>query len=227
MDICPLCGCSEFDQPPTQEDSKTAGINRHYERLLDGYEHLTRKQKRMLFWEMSGIILFSGILVTLIINLVLSKSITWSRYSITVCLVLFANISLLSFWRHRLFLLLGGSFVTTSLLLILLDMYNQKIGWGTQLGIPLLLSFYLVIIVLTWIIRKTKQHGFNVLGYIFLSVGFLSLCIEGILSWYFKSDFRFQWSLIVFACMTAIAAILFFIHYRLNRGMDLRRFFHI
>jgi len=181
----------------------------------------------MLFWEMSGIILFSGILVTLIINLVLSKSITWSRYSITVCLVLFANISLLSFWRHRLFLLLGGSFVTTSLLLILLDMYNQKIGWGTQLGIPLLLSFYLVIIVLTWIIRKTKQHGFNVLGYIFLSVGFLSLCIEGILSWYFKSDFRFQWSLIVFACMTAIAAILFFIHYRLNRGMDLRRFFHI
>jgi hypothetical protein len=35
------------------------------------------------------------------------------------------------------------------------------------------------------------------------------------------------WSLIVFACILPVAVILFYIHYRLNRGTDLRRFFHI
>jgi choline-glycine betaine transporter len=40
-------------------------------------------------------------------------------------------------------------------------------------------------------------------------------------------EISFHWSLIVFVCLVPIAAILFYIHYRLNRGIELRRFFHI
>jgi hypothetical protein len=227
MLLCPLCNYSGLSGQAGMINGNPAGKDRRKEKFLSDYVQLTRVQKRKLFWELSGIVLFSGILVTGIIDVVTSGSITWSGYTITVCLVIFANITLLSFWRHRLLLLLGGSFLTTSLLLVLLDMYNDRIGWGTQLGIPLLLSLYLIIFVLTWLIRITKQHGFNILGYFFLATGVLSISTEGILSRYFLDKFVFRWSLIVFACMVPIAAILFFFHYRLNRGVELRRFFHI
>jgi hypothetical protein len=227
MQVCPLCKYSDFDR---QTDPKDIGIvhgNEPGEKLLSDYVKLTKNQKRKLFWELSGIILFSGILVTLIIDVVTSKTITWSRYSITICLVLFFNTTLLSFLRHKLLILLGGSFLSTSLLLVLLDLYNERIGWGTQLGIPLLFSLYLIIFVLAVVIRLTKQHGFNILGCCFLAVGLLCLCIDGIQSRYLTEEISFHWSLIVFVCLVPIAAILFYIHYRLNRGIELRRFFHI
>jgi len=227
MQACPLCGFSSFDQPTERTENNNFPADQQRERLFSDYVKLTKVQKRKLFWELSGIILFSGILVTFMIDVVTSKSITWSRYTITVCLVLFANATLLSFWRHKFFILLCGSFITTSLLLVLLDLYNNKVGWGSQLGIPLLLFIYLIIFILGLLIRIIKRHGFNILGLIFIALGVLSLCIEGVLSRYYTHKITFQWSLIILACMVPIAAILFFFHYRLNRGIELRRFFHI
>jgi len=227
MHECPLCNYSGSDeQVKSTESSKSQGYPQKTKILTD-FENLTRYQKRKLFWELSNVILFSGILATLIIDLVIANGITWSKYSITVCLVLFANITLFSFWRHQLMILLGGSFISTSLLLVLLDLYNEKIGWGTQLGIPILFSLYLIILLLTIIFRITKQHGFNILGCFFLATGVLALITDGILSRYLTGKISIHWGLIVFISMVPITAILFHIHYRLNRGVDLRRFFHI
>jgi hypothetical protein len=227
VQICPLCRYPVHKGRTDPKENSRVADEQQYDKLLSDYVKLTRDQKRKLFWELSGIILLSCVLITLIIDLVTSGCITWSRYSITVCLVLFANFTLLSFWRHKLLLMLGGSFISTSLLLVLLDIYNKSIGWGTKLGIPLLLSLYLIVFIFAWLIRITKQHGFNVLGYFFIAAGVLCVCTEGILSVYIMDHLTFRWSLIVFACMVPVAAILFFIHYRLNRGTDLRRFFHI
>ncbi len=226
MSVCPLCR-TVLDHPaPVSETGSSMDDQTDRKFYLD-YSRLTYQQKRKLFWEMSGIILFSGILVTLIIDFVTTASITWSRYTVTVFLVMYVNITLLSFWRHKLLFLLGGSFLSTSTLLVLLDMYNKRIGWGSQLGVPLLLAFYLIVLLLTMLTRATKHKGFNILGYCFLAAGLMSMCIEVILSRYFLKDITLSWSLIVFACMVPVALILFFLHYRLNRGMDLRRFFHI
>jgi hypothetical protein len=227
MNECPLCNYSVTDVQVLSKDTSQVREKVQGEKILSDFVNLTRNQKRKLFWELSNIILFSGILVTLMINVISAKGITWSKYSITICLVLSANVTLFSFWRHRLMILLGGSFLSTSLLLILLDLYNERMGWGTQLGIPLLFSLYMVILALTLVIRFTKQHGFNILGCFFLALGFLALCIDGILSGYLSGKIAFHWSLIVFVCMVPIAAILFHIHYRLNKGVDLKRFFHI
>jgi hypothetical protein len=160
------------------------------------------------------------------IDVLTSKNITWSRYTITICLVLFANFTLLSFLRHRLLLLLGGSFLSSSLLLVLLDMYNQKLGWGSQLGIPLLLAFYIVVLVLALLVKKSRHQGLNILGCFFLAAVIYFMCIEIIIS-YYKGNVVFHWGLIVFVSVIPIAAILFFIHYRLKKGIELRRFFHI
>lgn len=226
MTVCPLCNTPVNQQPVTDSTGKEHEAEPD-EKFMADFVKLTKIQKRKLFWELSGIILFSGILVTLITDLVITGNITWSRYSITICLVLFINTTLLSFWRNRLLVFLGGSFISTSVLLVLLDVYNEKAGWGTQLGIPLLLALYLIIFILVLFNRATRQHGFNMLGYIFLAIGLYALCIEGFVDRYVQGEIAFRWSLIVLVSMIPIAIILFFFHYRLNKGIELRRFFHI
>ena len=239
MKTCPLCGveleedmhecplCKYSDKEQHIEETANDFFSPRQEKFLSDYVRLTKNQKRKLFWEISCIILFSGVLITSIIDFVTSGTITWSRYTITVCLVLFVNVTLFSFLRHKLFYLLSGSFLSTSLLLLLLDLYNERIGWGTQLGVPMLLSFYFIVFVLILLIRKTKHQGFNVLGYLFLAAGLLLICVEGILSEYLIHKIMIRWSLIVFASVVPIAGILFYIHYRLSKGIALRRFFHI
>jgi hypothetical protein len=226
MSACPLCNYHDGDALLHEQDD-LAIMEKKSSLFLSEYAKLTRSQKRKLFWELSGIILLSGILVTLIIDFVTFHSITWSRYTVTICLVLFANTTLFSFLRHRWLLMLGGSLVSTSVLLVLLDMFNNKIGWGILLGIPLLLSLYLIIIGITLMIHATRQKGFNIPGYFFLAAGLMSIFVEGITTRYFNHRMSFGWSLIVFTCMLSIAAIFFFIHFRLKRGVDFRRFFHI
>lgn len=227
MKSCPLCDYPIDNKQADPEIMQNISIDTEDDNFIPGYEKLTVMQKRKLFWELSGIILFSGIMVTLIIDFVTSKSVTWSKYTITVCLVLFANFSLITFWRHRLTILLGGSFVFSSLLLVLLDLYSHKIGWGIRLGVPILLSFYAIVFVLALLVRSAKRKGLNVLAYFFVAIGVFSICNEVLISLYFLRQVELSWSLIIFVSMIPIAAILSFIHYRLNRGIELNRFFHI
>ncbi|MBN2521279.1 MAG: zinc ribbon domain-containing protein [Bacteroidales bacterium] len=226
MNICPLCGES-IDEKSVKKEHLQSAQPQPEKKLFSDYESLTQKQRRKLFWELSGIILISGIIVTLIIDLIINKNITWSKYSITASLVIFVNITLITFWRHKIILVFVGSFVSTSILLVLLDMYNLNIGWGVKLGIPFLFSLYFIILVLVILMRISNQQGFNMLACFFIAIGLLTMCIEGIISIYTKKVFYLHWSIIVMVCMIPISAILFFIHYRLKKGIDLKRFFHI
>jgi len=226
MNFCPLCGETIKDKIENKVYSKSVKPQAK-EKLLTEYESLNQKQRRKLFWELSGIILVSGIIVTLIINFIINKSITWSKYSVTISLVLLINTTLITFWRNRIILMFVVSFISTSMLLVLFDMYNQNVGWGIRLGIPFLFSIYFIFFLIVILIFKFKQRGFNLLAFLFIAIGLLSICFEGIISYYHRKVFYLHWSLIVIVCMIPISAILFFIHYRLKKGIDLKRFFHI
>jgi len=226
MSICPLCKKKADDRVVESERFKTDQIQAE-EILFSEYEKLTPRQRRKFFWELSGIILASAIAVTLIIDLIINKGITWSKYSVTISLVLFVNTTIITFLRTRILLRYFASFISTSILLVLLDMYSLNIGWGIKLGIPFLFSLYFISLVSAIIIRMSKQHGFNVMALIFIAIALFSMCIEGIMSFYYTNSINLHWSIIVMVCIIPIAAILYYIHFRMRRGIDLKRFFHI
>lgn len=227
MNFCPLCGEPTGDETPENKEYLPLQKARQEERLLSDFKELTQNQRRMLFWELSGIILISGMIVTFIIDLIINKGITWSKYTLSVCLALFVNITLIVFLRKKILFLLIGSFLTTSILFALFDMYIKNKGWGIKLGIPLIFAFYLVVFVLTKIVRNSRQRGINLIAYFLIAAGVFSFCIEGIISLQTKNSLHLQWSLIVVASLLPVSAILLFIHYRLRKGIDLKRFFHI
>ena len=227
MNFCPLCGEPVMDEGSDQLEYIKVRKREQEQKLLTDYQKLTRKQKRNLFWQISGIVLISGVFITLILDFLGNNNITWSRYSITACAVLFINTTLISFLNKKILLLLTGSFVSTSALLVLFDMFDSTIGWGVKLGIPLLLAAYIIVYILITLIRMAENKGLNIIAYSMLAAGMLSLCADGIISLYTANQFSVEWSLITMASVIPVAALFLYIHFRLRKGTNLRRFFHI
>jgi len=227
MNYCPLCGELVSGEDFIQKEQDQFLRSQQEEKIISDYKKLTQIQRRKLFWELSGIILVSGIIVSFIIDLVLNKNITWSKYTITVCLVVFVNITFMAFWQKKITLLFTGSFISTSIMLMLLELYNQNISWSITLGVPLLLAAYLITLGLISLIQISRQRGLNIITYSLIAMGLLTICIEAIISLNTKNRVTLQWSLIVLACLIPVSAILLFIHYRLKKATDLKKFFHI
>jgi len=225
--FCSLCGEPVWDKNADKLAYIKSRKQQQEEKLLTDYQKLSGFQKRMLFWKISGIILISGLVITLIIDLVGNQSITWSKYPATASLVLFLNTTLIAFWYKKTGLMLFFSFLTTSAFLILVDIYAGNTGWGMRLGIPLLLAAYAGIFVFIFIVRKAEQKGLNIIAYSLIVSGLLSVCIDGIISLYSIKSLHFEWSLIIMVSLAVIASLLLYIHFRLKRGTDLKRFFHI
>jgi hypothetical protein len=227
MNYCPLCGqksnITPRTVPKTGEDS---GINDTVDETY-GFKDLTHNQKRKVVWELMTIILVSGIVVSFIIDLLANKQITWSKYTVTSGLFLFINISLVIFFYKRMVLLLAGGFVAGALLVLALDWYSDGEGWGLGLGVPIILSFYLASALMAFVLTKTRRKGLNVIAYFLIVISLFSMSIEGLLSLYQTNTLTLQWSVILMVSVVAVSAILLFIHYRLKRVTDLRRFFHI
>ena len=226
MTSCPLCGLTVGEKRViTHEWKSRQPIFK--DKISSEIENMTAAQKRKLFWEISAIILISGILVTLVINWIESKNITWSKYILVSSLSIMASISFFTLLRNRPFMLVLGSFISNAALLLLLDLISSNIGWGTKLGIPILFSLYALILIVLWLIRISHRRGFNILALIFIALGLFIICIDVFVSLYFNHKITLGWSIIAASSMIPISALLLLVHYRLKSGIELRRFFNI
>ncbi|MGC9352503.1 MAG: DUF6320 domain-containing protein [Mariniphaga sp.] len=225
--FCALCGEPLLENTAYHEVFIKSGKLRREEKLLTDYQKLTGFQKRKIFWQISGLIFISGIIITLLIDFIGNRSITWSKYPATISLVLFLNFTLNTFLRKRITLMVALSFLSVTALFILFDIYAGDTGWEIKLGIPTLLVAYITVLILIFLIRRAKQKGLNVIAYSMIAAGVLCVCIEGMISIYFRSSVYFGWSLIVMVSVVPISMLLLYMHYRLKKATDLKRFFHI
>jgi hypothetical protein len=120
-----------------------------------------------------------------------------------------------------------GSFIAISAFVIILDFFSGNIGWGVKLGIPLVFAAYLVVLTLVILVKTAKEKQLNIITYSIIASALLCVCIEGIISLYQDNTLKLNWSLIVIACIVPVSAILTYMQYRMKKGTDLKRFFHI
>ena len=241
MKDCPNCGvaldenanfCSLCGEPLLERNEDNLAYietrkNEREDKLLTAFQKLSGLQKRKLFLKISSMILLSGIFISLVIDFIGNAGLTWSRYPVTAGIVLLLNIMMGTFWYHKEMLWGALSFISSAVLLVLLDIYSGSSGWGMQLGIPLLLAAYITVLILIRLIRQTRQKGLNVIAYALLTAGILSVCTDGIIHLYRDDFLHFSWSLIVMASVIIAALLMLYIHYRLKKVTDLKRFFHI
>ncbi|MFW6370871.1 MAG: zinc ribbon domain-containing protein [Bacteroidota bacterium] len=224
---CSLCGEILFDKTPENRLFRKSGRIGREEKILTDYQRLSGIQKRKIFWKISGLVLISAIILTLLIDYLSNNSITWSRYPATISGVLFINFTLHTFLYKKWMLYAGLSFLSFALLFILFDVYSGETGWKTVPGTAILLVAYVTVFTLVHLIHKAKQKGLNVIAYSLAAAGIICVCIDGLISLYNSSNIIPEWSLIVFVSAALISILLLYIHYRLKKATDLKRFFHI
>jgi len=226
MISCPLCGLVVGTERDVLQRAEVNPTNLKG-KMIREIDSLTSDQKRQLFWQISGIILGAGNVATLLINIIISGDLSWSKYNLVASLALFANISAFTFLKGWSVLHITAGLLSLTGMLLLLDYISINSDWGTRLGVPILLSFYALVLMVLLLIRLSNQLGFNILAVMFIALGLFLLCVEGSISLYFHNVMQFGWSIIAAASLISIAAVLLFVHYRLRKGSELKRFFHI
>jgi hypothetical protein len=226
MNFCPLCGVPVLNKDVEWGErlirEKQAGTMK----LKNEVDMLNRTQKKRFFWEVISIILVAGVISTIVLNLIISGTITWSVYVLIGGLTFFGYATVFSFvikWIK----VLSSILIISMLSLLLVDLTTRNIAWSLQLGLPLLIAVGVIVFLLVKVIKIAREKGFNLIAYIFLAVAILSISVEGILSLYIREVLRLNWSLIVFFSTLPVAAILLYFHFKLRKGTDLRKFFHI
>lgn len=225
MKYCPLCeeavDCSLPAHPVTVDEPYL------WNRRPDLHKNLMDKPQKKATWEIVSIVLILIIMITMTLNFLLNKEISWSEYPVTVCLVLFSYISSFAFLNSGRILKFVFVFATASVLILVLNYLADGPDWAILPGIPLLFFFNVILLGLTGIFRVSKQRGINLIAYSFLAAALLSIAVEASIDLFIGGSIDLVWSLIISACIIPIVIFLLFMHFRLRRGNDLYRTFHI
>ncbi|MBT3273452.1 MAG: zinc ribbon domain-containing protein [Spirochaetales bacterium] len=222
---CPLCG-----QNLTGITDKDAieQLNRQImPQFVSEIEPLNPKQKARLAWEIATLMLFSAVVVVLFVDLVANRQITWSVYPIIVTGTVWILASLVSFFYKSLVVLFLGGYIDLLLLLFLVDVASRRLPWFAALGLPITSCFFLIIGVLGLIAPRITRRGLNIPAFMLFGIGLFCMGIEATIDWYFFSTVEFSWSALVTISVSPVAIILLFVHYRLRKYVDLKRFFHL
>ena len=221
MNHCPLCGT------PTGENVSD-GSSRDYPKMAKTVrlEPEERHLVRRILWQIIAILLFSGIIATLVIDLSINRKITWSIYPVSICMIVFSYASLLAFWQTKMIYQLLAAWVLSTALLLLINNFSLTAQWTIYIGIPILIATNVISIILIGVFTSAKQKGLNLLAYTFVAIAALCITIEGIISQYFAGEIVLRWSIIVAACLLPVTAALIFMFHRTRNNSTLQKIFH-
>ncbi len=227
LEACPLCKAPINQEVPVKEGAKEA--NKKTGRNTAAYieKRGMSKPQRKAVWELVSIILILLIVATSLINFIINNEISWSEYPVAVCLVIFSYVTSFAFLNKRRENQLLCAFVAASLFILGLDFFTRGNNWVLRLGIPLLFISNIIFIGLLSVFRINTQRGINLVAYSFFAAALLCVGVEVVIDMYIFNQIRLVWSLIVGACVIPVAAVLLFMHYRMKKGRDLYKTFHI
>jgi len=179
----------------------------------------------LILWQITAVLLLSGIAATLIINLSVQGSITWSIYPISICLMVFSYVSLMVLWRTTIFLQASAAWIISALVLVMVH-WSMEADWPLQLALPILSAVTVIGLLINFIFPHLKAKGLNVLAIVFVGIAVLCLVIEGVISFYFSKVVELQWSVIVAACLLPVTAAILFMYFRTKNNTDFQKIFH-
>ncbi len=213
MDKCPLCNNSPGEELPVKDKRKTDAF------------HIMKHTRNL--WEAFGVIAIAAIAFTILLNLIIDNSTTWSLYVGGSIASVWLYYTIYHFARHYLLIWAPAALAVTLGNLLLIDVLSGEISWFLSLALPIASVFFVLLAVFMLIINRVKYQGFNVLGFALLHIVVFCIACDLFISLHHDTPAVLSWSLFVIISAIPIAIILLFVHYRLRKGNDLKSFFHI
>lgn len=188
---------------------------------------LSKKVKIRTLYEITMLLLISGVIVTLAIDFVFGRGMSWSLITTTCIGYLIVMVTSVYFLRRRPYLMIAASAAATLLFLWLIDILTGNHGWFKTVAAPLAISGALLTMAVIFLNSLSRYRGLNLLSTILIAMAIYTIITEFITDRLFRSAFNPQWSVVTAASLLIIAFIFLFVHYRLKRGRSLGRFFHL
>ncbi len=170
-DICPLCGTHASGQI-------TASDSLYPDFESDASGDSNSLGFRLNLWGAISILSLAPMLLTVSIDIIFSKSLSWSVYPSTVffCLWLYGT-SIFFFKRLPLFLVLS-TFLITCILLFFLDFCSGGIDWFFRLAFPVIFSIFANFSWAFFTLRKARRIGFNLVAFSIFVIIAICLCTD-------------------------------------------------
>jgi hypothetical protein len=216
IEICPLCGTPAAG-PLGDADTLRPAMRQ---------PKVRKKQLlRQILWQITAVLLSSGIIATLAINLAIQGVVSWSVYPVSICLIVLAYTTLLALWRTTLVFQMLAGWLISAALLAAIDAYIAP-GWPLKLALPLLSAVNIIGLTIILTARLSAVKGLNILAVTFAGFAALGVMTEGIISFYLDDTIIIQWSIIVAACLLPVTVAILFIYFRTKNNRDLQKIFH-
>ena len=199
--VCPLC------------NTKVINPNKLKEEYIPAYSSQIEKFKTINYKFLAKLIiliLLSLGLITVLCDLIITKSISWSIYVVCATLLLSSHFTFP--FNKNIYISFSIILITTELLLFAIAYLNNGMHWYIYLVLPFIFIFWCYIMICTRIIKK-RSKGFLrriVLCLIFSSLALIA--IEGGIDLY-NNNLHLTWSLYAALPITIISIILFIISF--------------
>ncbi len=227
MNYCPLCGVMVIKKSDENNEKLRKIEVAKQEKWRYEIKRLNLIQKKRLARDIISVILLSILVISVLLNFLISGNISWSWYIILICSCLFSYLWLFTSKKAIKLLRFFGSAVISGLFLVFLDIISGRQQWSLFIGIPLATALFLLSYSVYYIVKRARRRVFNLIALVFLAAGLLTLLIDALVSNYLLGVIKLSWSLIVFISIIPVSSIMFILHVRLKKYADLKKFFHI
>jgi hypothetical protein len=216
---CPLCGDKKVDEGSGYAKGKA----NYPSEIL----HMETRARRRYTWELMGITTASAILISLIVDLVVSTGLAWSLYATTLFAGAWIYTTIFTFSRGRIWILVPSLLLNTLTIQLMVDMIKLPITWFVPLSLPITGLFFVLLFFIILLARRANYKGFNILAIVIIGASIQCVVFELFLDLYLNGSVSIDWSAITASAVVPFSAILMFIHYRLKRGLNLKSYFHV
>ena len=168
-----------------------------------------------------------ALIVTILANLFLNKTFSWSRYSAVIIIgVWLASAMPLLLLRKpwRLFAVLAPSLV---ILVFALDVFDGHLEWFLGYGLPITLLLAGTLAGMGAILAGIHRRGLNTISIILCAIALFCAGLEVILDLNRHGRLSFDWSVIVAFALVPTAVILFYLHHRIVNKASLKKLFRL
>jgi hypothetical protein len=218
LKICPLCG----------KDPENKGEQEQISSIYPSdIIQLEKKENRRYLWELSGIIVFSGIAVCTFLDLLTGKGLNWSLFSDVSITAAWLILTLYLFAHKRTLILVTFLMLTILAALFFIDLIATGRKWFFPVGLPVTVTGFIAAGTVIVLYRTVHLKGLNIIASAFVALSGYCIITETIFDKYWNGFVDLQWSLIVAVSVLPVALLFFFYYYRLKKGNRLDSFFHI
>lgn len=188
---------------------------------------LSSFDRRRIALELLSLTFGIALIVTLLANLFLNKTLSWSRYSAVVIIGAWLASAIPLILVRKPWLIFTVLAPSLLVLVFALDAFNGHLDWFLGYGLPITLLLAGTTAGMGAILGAIHRRGLNTISIILCAIAIFCTGLEVIIDLNRYGQLSFDWSVVVAFALVPTAVILFYLHHRIVNKASLKKLFRL